>query len=233
MQLRSVNSPKGDTNRFCGPSAISALTGMTTGEAARLLRHVSGRSKIMGASTRSVINALRLCGIRAMGRWTEGKPTLAGWLKATHGKRGGRVFLIVAGNHFQLVSGNRYVCGLTKDVVELTHPKVKRRARVTDVYELKADAITIPAQARKPKISADPYKAQEAKARREAHRLAARIGVEIERHADIGRWYVSHPDLLDTGADPWEGDHYAEDWRDALERVRVYEQHLAAQKLAA
>ena len=62
------------------------------------------------------------------------------------------MYLLVAGNHYQLVRGRRYVCGITKDIVSIKDKKVKRRARVTEVYELVADAkIVIPQEARKPK----------------------------------------------------------------------------------
>lgn len=52
--------------------------------------------------------------------------------------------------------------------------------------------------------------------------LAALHGVEIERHTDLDSrpWYVSHPDLLDTEADPHVDDHYAHTWPDVLERVQ-------------
>lgn len=41
LQIKPVNhgKVKADKNRYCGPSAISAITGMTTGEAARLIDH--------------------------------------------------------------------------------------------------------------------------------------------------------------------------------------------------
>ena len=65
--------------------------------------------------------------------------TLAGWLKHTVKDRdANRVFLIVAGWHWQLVQGRRYVCGLTGDIVSIRDKRVKRRARVAEVYELRS-----------------------------------------------------------------------------------------------
>lgn len=228
LKLHPVNHAKGDTNRYCGPSAISAVTGITTGEAARLIRSGNHKASVQGTSNGDVTRALHRLGIGAFEQGYAGSHTLASWLKHTHGARGGRVFLIAAGHHWQLVSGNRYVCGLSKDVVELTHPQVKRRARVEIVYELrtKAGGIVIPADIRKPK--AKP--AVGAAARAKAKALAAKIGVEIDRHTDLGSdyYYVSHPDLIDTPADPHDGDHYAHTWEDILDRVKDYERALAA-----
>ena len=45
MKIKAVNNSTSDRNRYCGPAVISAVTGMVTGEAARLIRHVSGQKK--------------------------------------------------------------------------------------------------------------------------------------------------------------------------------------------
>jgi hypothetical protein len=233
LKLRAVSHPKGDANQFCGPSAISALTGMSSGEAARLLRHVTRRKAIKGASTSSVQRALALCGVRQIDGWNFRQPTtLAAWLRSTAGTRGGRIFLIVAGNHFQVVSGNRYVCGRTGAVVGLDDPKVKRRARMDRVMELDAPSgVTIPAQARKPVATPGERKrvSSAASAARRARKLAAEYGIEIDRHTDLDSrpWWVSHPDLDDTPDDPHDGDHYVHSWEDVLERVEDYVAALA------
>ena len=50
LTLNSVNhgTTKRDKTRFCGPAVISALTGITTGEAARRIREHTGRRQITG-----------------------------------------------------------------------------------------------------------------------------------------------------------------------------------------
>lgn len=164
MKIYDVRHGNGaDKNRYCGPSALSAVTGMTTGEAARLLRFVSKRRSIKGASTHSMARALALCGIRTVGQKVRvehyknkrgdlkarGLDSLAAWLSNTVSLRQtGRVFLIAAGNHWQIISGRRYVCGLTGEIVSITDKKVKRRAKVTEVYELTGSKIVIPKEAK-------------------------------------------------------------------------------------
>ena len=91
INIKPVNhgKTKADKNRYCGPSAISIITGMTTGEAARLLRHVSGRKTITGTWTSEVTNVLEMCNIKST--WIDfglklsrsKGPTLARFLKHT------------------------------------------------------------------------------------------------------------------------------------------------------
>ena len=47
-----------DRNRYCGPSVISAVTALTTGEAARLIRKQSGRKMVKGTYSSEVKKAL-------------------------------------------------------------------------------------------------------------------------------------------------------------------------------
>ena len=177
-----------DKNRYCGPAAISAVTGMTTAEAAKLLRVVSGARSIKGTDSALMRDALRECGIKMGEDIRAARPgdslrvpaqvypsiegdytfsaycfeTLARWLSTTRlileanrwpwQEFAQRVFLVVAGNHWQLIQGDKYVCGLPGEVVSVTDKRVKRRARVTEVYELTLESeLTIPDCARKPK----------------------------------------------------------------------------------
>lgn len=164
LRIKAVNHGEKaiDKNRYCGPSALSAVTGMTTGEAARLLRKVSGRSCIRGTHSWEMARAFEKCNVEMNGRNLHFKlachhvkrTTLAQWLKQTSAVRGSDVFLIAAGHHWQLVQGRRYVCGLTGEVVSQRHSRVKRKARVTEVYKLSAKGrVSKPSEARKPKAS--------------------------------------------------------------------------------
>ena len=206
INIKPVNhgKTKADRNRYCGPSVISAVTGMTTGEAARLLRHVSRRKWIKGASVRDVTSALEMCNIKCtyqafglkLGR-SKG-PTLAAWLRHTVKERTAkRVFLIVAGWHWQVVQGRRIVCGILKEPTSVRDKRVKRRARVANVYELSSlGTIQIPVEARKPKRSAEG-----ASDYARAKRLAKKMEIEIEldqigpsRKYDVQKW-ISYDDV--------------------------------------
>lgn len=210
LKIKSVNQgPRGDRNRYCGPSAISCITGMTTGEAARLIRHVGGRKSVKGSYNWEVRQALQYCGIKStpmtfgLNLHRRTGPTLAGWLKATVKERtANRVFLIVAGWHYQLVQGRRIVCGILWDPTSIRGKRVKRRARVSHVWELTAEGkVTIPSEARKPKSG---YNSDRSK----AQRLAAQLGIkiEIERFYDYDGmvsqyWIGDYDDKYDDGSD--------------------------------
>ena len=162
LKLGEVKDGK-DKNRYCGPSVISAVTNLTTGEAARLIRMQTGAKKITGTHRSEVHGALRACNISVKPRHYPGLnrttgPTLAGWLKMSKADRtSGRVFLIVAGWHWQLVSGRRYTCGRIREIVSIKDKRVKRRARVAEVYELISDKVTRPdIDVSKPKSKSNP-----------------------------------------------------------------------------
>lgn len=225
LKLHKVKRAKRG-NRFCGPAVISALTGMTTDEASRLIRHVSPhRTMVAGTHTSEVLEALRLCGIHVkLGRmsryYRDNRPTLAKWLSDTVSERSaGRVFLLIAGNHWQLVSGRRFVCGQTVEIVGFTHEKVKRRRRVEECYELIADTVSIPKA-----IVAKPAARVKEPAEAEARRLAGAYGVDLEKERDSDCITVYPPDRLfeDEGDDPYDGNHIHYEWSAALEAVRAY-----------
>ena len=66
MKIKPVTHISTDRNRYCGPAVISAVTGMNSGEAARLIRSVSGQRAVRGAFTTHVRRALTLCGIQSI-----------------------------------------------------------------------------------------------------------------------------------------------------------------------
>jgi hypothetical protein len=222
-----------DKNQYCGPSAISAVTNLTTGEAARLIRKQSGRRSVKGTYDREIREALRACNIKVRRRWWPGqiklddqgrsiRPTLAAWLKMSKEDRTpGQVFLVCAGNHWQLVSGRRYTCGMIREIVSIKDKRVKRRARVRVVYELTSDHVT------RPGLDVSKPKDPNASARAKAHRIANTIGAEIEVYRDGTFTSVSvYPpaDLFEKDEDdPCDGEHIADDWEEALSMVLDYE----------
>lgn len=209
LKINPVNNTSSDRNRYCGPAIISSLTGMTTGEAARLIRSVTGERKVTGVHTHHIIRALDLCGISyfpgsRLSFNLQNKPTLAKWLKdAKESRSTGRVFLVVAGNHFQLIEGRRYVCGRTKDIVSIKDKSVKRRCRVEEVYELRSDRkITIPDRAKKPKRPYDKYRPL-------VQKMKQKYGFTVEylRWSEI-YWVEMPPHAEDLACDM---DHYLKD----------------------
>lgn len=125
-----------DTNRYCGPAAISAIAGIWTSEAAKLLRDVTERRKIICTTPEEVLTALRMLGYQE--RWLdfpEGE-TLGQWLNV-FAFENDRLYLISAGCHWQVVDAEHYVCGKTILPISHKNPFVPRKAKIKGVWEIK------------------------------------------------------------------------------------------------
>lgn len=223
-------------NRFCGPAALSIIAGIDTAEAAAVIRHVSRKRSVTGTSHWELLRSLSLLGYKAdsaakvdpLSRKTN--PTLAAWLKSDE-RDGKSLYLIAAGHHWQVVQGRRFCCGITKDIVSIRDEKVKRRARVTAAFKIEQERKVALTEVLPAKPKKDDRARREEKARREAKRLAKEHNIEVE----VERWYECGEGVytriivwgprgvdIDEEDDPFNGDHYAEDWADALERVQEY-----------
>ena len=236
LTIKSVNHQRGDTNRYCGPAVISAITGMATGEAARLIRHVGGRKAIRGSSVREVTDALAMCGIKSeyqsfgmkLSRSTG--PTLAAWLKATVKERtADRVFLIIAGWHWQLVQGRRIVCGILGKPTSVRDKRVKRRARVANVYELHSTgAITTPPEAKKAK-TVDANRNHRSKAQSLAKKLGITIETERLFSSDINKYenvyWIQYDGDFDYSENGIIDGHCSYDWQEVLWKLEAIQEH--------
>lgn len=242
LKIKPVNhgTTKADANRYCGAAVVSAITGMTTGEAARLVRHLSGVRSVKGTTIRQIRDAFNACGVQ-FNRFEPVKfgmrfnrtngVTLTGWLRGTVKYRNAeRVFLVVAGQHWQLVQGRRYVCGLTNEIVSIKDKKVKRRARVSYVYELTApDGITIPHVAKKPK---NPNSgATASKARRLAKELGVEIEIDCNHDNERSYWLGGYKDAVDYAEIGVIEQHTAYSWSevvDTLQAIKDYKSQAIA-----
>ncbi len=228
--LKPVKHAAKGHNRFCGPAALSIIAGIDTAEASAVIRHVSRRRSVKGTSNWEILRSLALLGFKASSAAKvdplnlKTNPTLAAWLKSDE-RDGQSLYLIAAGYHWQVVQGRRFCCGITKDIVSIRDEKVKRRARISGVWKIEHDRKVALADVLPAKVKA---KDTEATVRRKARELAAKHDIEIEmyRNYDGGEYYTSimvwGPRGVELDNDPFEGDHYAEDWADALARVEEY-----------
>jgi hypothetical protein len=228
--LKPVKRAAKGHNRFCGPAALSIIAGIDTAEASAVIRHVSRKRSVQGTSNWEVLQSLALLGFKASSAAKvdplnlKSNPTLAAWLKRDE-RDGKALYLIAAGHHWQVVQGRRFCCGITKDIVSIRDEKVKRRARISGVWKIEHDRKVALAEVLPAKV-----KDTEATVRRKARTLAAKHGIEIEaeRLYDGGEYYTriivwgQSGICDDEGRDPFFGDHYADDWADALERVQAY-----------
>jgi hypothetical protein len=114
-------------NGYCGPGVISALTGVTTDEAAALLRLQTGRKQIRGVTPNELLPTLR-----NLGFWTERFQifaedtdlTLGEWLEV-HTASWTGAYLITTQGHWQLVAGEDVVC--SKNRVPINWRAMKKK----------------------------------------------------------------------------------------------------------
>lgn len=208
LKLHPVNRLK-KGNRWCGTAVISALTTCTTDDASYHIRKATGKTSVKGTNIYEIRKVLQSAGITCLNEYTSSglykDQTLTQWLKSKK-RVAGKVYLLAAGNHWQLISGNRYVCGVTTDIVGLKHPKIMRRARVTEVYEVVAPD-GVKKLRSKPKRKPN-YKLMKLKKR------AAELGIELEiDRTEIydgkqeHQYYIGDPkELIEDGHYAWGND---------------------------
>ena len=216
MKIKAVN--KGN-NTYCGPAVVSSLTGLNTDQAAQLIREYGGRRSVKGCYTHEVRGALAEIGLSTHRIPAEGL-TLNQWHRKHIYKAHNfnDVFLVVAGDHFQLIKGYRFICGQTLVPVPFkTDRRVHRRARVKDAYVVsgklalggrKPHTIKPRTTPRKPSFTTEMYGAQ--------------WGFEIEKEysLDSAPYYVLAPQWVEEHPDyTYDGDHYCYNAAEARERV--------------
>ena len=235
IKLNPVNRPKGH-NTYCGPAAISIVTGAPTSEVSKVMRR--GRpthrrhQAVFGTDWRDLNYALKAYGLRlkTIDRYQRNfsrrpRPTLARWLRENKELRtAGTVFIIDAGDHWQVVSGRRYCCGVVGKIVSIRDSRVKRRARVTEVFQV----------IREGKISlADEFRetAQEKETKKLKQRMY-REWSKLKKQQDEFDFSVDdecetwHFCWIDPGAswvfDPNEDNHHCDTIEDGLWAAKLY-----------
>lgn len=231
------------SNRFCGPAIISALTGADTAEIAKVMRHVTGRKMITGSHTNEVNRVLQLYGLELVNGQTACKtetgqlPTLTRWLKDTP-RPAGTVYLVSAGNHWQLVSGRRYVCGISKEVVSIRDKVVKRRSRVRAHWVVRAyRKIGLDPEIKRQLTHNDKRRRDEKRSTygsaRTAKQIIKQLGLDWDQESDarsemgFSGWLFPNPAWNmgeDDGQepDPWCGDHFCTSWEEVLDKANGY-----------
>lgn len=133
-------------NRYCGPGAVSIITGRTAECAVRWIlagRGYGPRERnggIKGTFGVEVGEALHALGYElgmSHSAAIDGKrPTLARWLRERTPEQRRRTYLVSAGGHWIVVRGNKVACSITGAPVNLReYPhrryRVRRYSRVT------------------------------------------------------------------------------------------------------
>jgi hypothetical protein len=212
MKLHKI---KQNGNQYCGPSAISAIAGIGTREAAAIIRENSDKERIRFTHANEVGGALAKLGygtVKVGPYERKQRYTLRQW--AMDHARDDGVYLVASGKHWVLVQGQYAICGRTIDLVALeVHPNIW--TFVTEAFQIRklreVDPATVIPQ----------NTASIASLRGKAYALARKYGITLEkvseeRDSSIGVWQKK------GFHDPYDDGHYFGDWQDILDRVQEY-----------
>ena len=139
-------------NRWCGPGAISILTGCSTDEASRLIRTVSGKTRTTGTSPRHLSLVLEAFGFELYRDEdyrdldTKKRPTLQKWFDRKK-IQPWDTYLIDAGHHFQILQGDLYIDNIVKDFIafeDMDRGKRRRFGTAWQIFDTTADGIKMP-----------------------------------------------------------------------------------------
>ncbi|WP_432263032.1 hypothetical protein [Cupriavidus sp. TMH.W2] len=217
-------------NSFCGPAVIALLSGLVTKDAALLVRHVKGDpTPVRGTTTSQVAKVLRLLGISMVAdRRAPATGTLATWV-ARHGAPHD-TFLVAAGHHWILVHGRDHVaCSLTGGALvdvanyRMAGARMEAAFRLTQVAKVNAQQLADSVRPTPVQLSAI-----ERKLKKMVTALATAHGIAVDDEwREFERIWVGPPETLPEDADPFEDDHFAYSWEEALEHVEAYVDLLA------
>lgn len=205
-------------NRYCGPTAIATILGISTDHAAALVRQRNGLRAVKGMPTYMLAGVLRDAGCTVTHVGVSDKPTMAAWL-ARENLDAAKHCIVVFRNHYGVILGRGYLCSQTKRQ-RVRHADIPGRRGIVAEYLIVHSLPAAP-----PADQSAPRRVQEPgvrSAREQAKRLAALHDIELEP-LDAGEWNVWPPEpIIDSDDDPHMGDHLAIGWSEVLERCQVY-----------
>lgn len=124
-------------NRYCGPAALAAITGINTGQAAALLRWVGNRRSITGAGDEDMLAALYIHGFeldRTESHYPQKLMTLRKWLDNHYT---GQLVLVSAGRHWWAIEGDKCVDSFNRRPTPIEQIHMPR-CQVCDAHYLTA-----------------------------------------------------------------------------------------------
>jgi len=108
-------------NQFCGPSVMSAITGLSTDEAATVISSITGRTKVAGVYQSDLIKAFEKLGYKCSRIKLVGRTLFGALMNLTDD---GMYVLMVPGHYITIeVNGKqKYICdNRTKEPINVSN----------------------------------------------------------------------------------------------------------------
>lgn len=195
-----LHKPHGK-NHYCGPTALSAITGLSRDDIAAMARQHSGRRAIKGMFDGEAFAVIRQLGgsVRVARDYRGERETLAQWLDRRPDYLRDQVLLVAVTGHYVAVLRDIVVCSMQGG--EARHI-LSARCRN---HQLRAAwAIELPPHV-KPPASLQATKARQRRRqssasadRTKARRLAAKLRLDVERDGD---YYITS--MAESGTALW------------------------------
>ena len=242
-----LHKPHG-RNRWCGPGAISILTGCSTDDASRLIRTVSGKRSTTGTSARDLGVVLEAFGFglyrdedyRHLD--TIKRPTLKQWIDKKQIEPW-HTFLVDAGCHFQVVQGDLYTDNIVKDLIafeDMDRGKRRRFGAAWHLYDETTEGIKMPSRIRGRAVVLGSHLKQQAAQTASVSRKVRALARELDVAIDLTDWrdmehiYLSVSDDFEREhGDPWEDDHIRFSWEEVLAELEQERERRAEVKIAS
>lgn len=205
-------------NRFCGPTAIATILGITTDDASRAVRQITGKTQTTGVSHTAMYETLVRLGCRVRCFVADGRPTANQWAKVNRDLYRDKHVILSHGHHYGTFLGNRFICSLSGRQTVPTSAIPKARGRVVAYFVVDSLPEVAP-------IVQKPVKAPRVQGFVMAHinRLAAQAlpsGIDVYVDGDL-IWVYPPSNLYDV--DPYSDEHYVDTYVEARDRVAAYE----------
>jgi hypothetical protein len=196
----SALKPVTGKNRYCGPTVIATITGVTTDQAAALGRAVLGRRAIRGMRTAELMGALDRLGCGTMLEEVfasrRDRPTLQRWMAERPESMRKVPLVVLVTNHWVAVHGDLVVCAKQRREKRLIASAAARLSKVVRVWAvtLPQGPIKLPDELKRKPPAIDPGQRQKAK------RIADKLGLSVERNTAWKTIDITIDDWLVLGA---------------------------------
>lgn len=221
LKLHSVRHDN-KSKQWCGPSAISAVTGRSTSDIHQCIRAVTNKKCVMGLYVWDMKKALTALGVSFRHQYHsvpagQTRDTFAKWLREHKSLYAHNPVILVVSNHYVTVMGNRFVDSFEPKPVSLKNAPW-RRARVHEYLVI--ESLGAPTWAPQPQAKKD-WKA--IAARGELLRKGTAVGIHWDQHIAANEWFVYPPESHSTEElDPHYGDHLCIGAEERAQRVSEY-----------
>ena len=206
-----------DGTGYCGPTVLSAITGIGTSYISRIARQDTKRRCIKGMSNKQLEKVLNFFSIKFEKKTCKG--TVNQWVYDY--RRRDVTYILNVTNHYIAIRNDQVICTQFKGVITpLSGSKYLRtQVKAFWIIESEPKKVKLP-EPPKPKRKTSPPEKKKVLALCEEHNV--QIDFDDFDHDGSPIWLYLSDDAIKEkfdGVDPWDDNHYAYDYEEALEKL--------------